>query len=377
MVELKQFYTETALSKELASLISLPNPMSCLELSAGEGSLLDSVLEKYPEIRITAIDIDPKNHSKLIKKYSKHVVLCGDATDTELINKIKYKRFDIAVCNPPFKSIDNNRNHRALINNILGKDVSSKKIRAELIFLCLNLSLINSDGQLAIILPDLFFCSANYSWLRETLATRFKISTIIECAHNSFQKTEAKTHIYHIEKTSLHPRDNITYVVGGLQKIISPHEFIRKFDDSIDTESVRPHYSICRGSMSGKQCKESGLPYFHTSSFANSEDYNRSIDECLINKPTASCGDILIARVGTRVLGKTIVYAGQPALISDCIFRIRFDNQELRDCFLNEWESVRDKWIKDNANGTCAKHFSMRSMRTLVSTIINSSMIPP
>ena len=61
-----QFYTSYDLGMKMISLISnKDNITNVVDLSIGEGALIDSVIERYPQAKVFGIDIDIKNIKKL------------------------------------------------------------------------------------------------------------------------------------------------------------------------------------------------------------------------------------------------------------------------------------------------------------------------
>ncbi|WP_413739830.1 N-6 DNA methylase [Sodalis sp. RH14] len=371
MVEFKQFYTSETISDLLVSLLSHTDVASCLELSAGEGALLDAILKRFSGIKITAIDIDNKNFHKLLEKYPEHRIFCCDSTHEELLDTLDGQLFDVAVCNPPFLSVSSNDYLRSIISRVFNYNVKTKKIRAEIIFLCINLLHLVPNGQLAIILPELFFSSDQYLWLRKALTEKYVINQIVECEHNSFVNTEAKTHIYHLVNRIPKKQHEfkITIKPNAFQgtKIIRLQDFVSKRHVETST-SFDDYFIIFRGKLSGKECKESSYPYFHTTSFnARFESFENSIE---YSARKAQKNDILIARVGTRILGKTEVFLGNSAIVSDCIFCIRIFDASIREYFLNFWLQNRSDWLKNNAKGTCAKHISLYSVKELIESVI-------
>jgi len=368
VVEYKQFYTELDVSVKLSNSIEATNPERCLELSAGEGALITAILDKYPKISVTAVDIDNKNSCILESKFRGIEVICGDSTSSEVCESITDESYDVALCNPPFKNIPTSDFIDSVVNAMVGRNKKSKHIRAEIVFLLINLKKLKPLGELAIILPDMFFTSLNYLWLRKYLISNFSLMKIIECEHNSFKKTEAKTHIYHIIKKRPEGFSLIDFCSGNECSKISYDEFISNENNSGISKEFDDKFFLFRGKLSGKDCKLSGLPYFHTTSF-NSITYFpdpkvREFDRCAIE------GDILIARVGTRVVGKTFIYNSTPALISDCIFCLRIENVKLREFFLMRWNADKGDWLFKNAKGTCAKNISLTAFRDYIRNVL-------
>lgn len=368
MVEFKQFYTERDVSDKLAGLIQTTLPETCLELSAGEGALIDAVLKIHPHVNITAVDIDKKNIAYLRKKYSGINVLCGDSTLPEVFDLIDNSSFDIALCNPPFKNIDINPFLASMVFDITGKKIKGDKIRAEVVFLLLNLKKLKFSGELAIILPDMFFSSLTYLWLRDFIIKNLNLRKIIECEHKSFKKTEAKTHIYHIKNENVRKQSNILFEKNGKEYHLSCVNFVSSNNFPEASEKYDDKFILFRGRKSGKECRNSGVSYFHTTSFDSHPAGKETTTDA--QEYTAFKNDILIARVGTRVLGKTIVFQGNPSLVSDCIFCLRISNENLRNYFFYRWVEEKENWISANAKGTCAKHFSLVSFKNYVRSCI-------
>lgn len=370
MVEFKQFYTQQGVSKLLISLLEHEEPVTCLELSAGEGALLDSASTKFPHMEITAFDIDPKNAGLLCAKYPNAHIYCMDSTNQEIHDILQDARFDIALCNPPFQTINNTKQFEVIVKDVLGTSISTKKIRSEIIFMAINLLYLKDGGELAIILPDLFFSSSLYIWLRKALLDRFTIKNIIECEHHSFLKTEAKTYIFHIKKSKSDAKtiSFFKYKNGNeLQKNeISTNSLIK---DEIHSKTTKNnYYSAFRGRLSGKECKKLGCSYFHTNSFKD-VTYTTA-EESIEGDFVAHKGDILIARVGSRVVGKHEIFKGNKAIVSDCIFCVTFYDDKFKSFFLDFWMKNKTEWLEKNIRGTCAKHISLISIRNLLDHIL-------
>ncbi|EKY3883892.1 N-6 DNA methylase [Enterobacter hormaechei] len=371
MVEFKQFYTQQGVSELLISLLEHEEPITCLELSAGEGALLDSASTKFPHMEITAFDIDPKNAALLSAKYPKADIYCMDSTDQKIHSILHSSRFDIALCNPPFQTINNTKQFESIVEDVFGTSISTKKIRSEVIFLAINLLYLKDGGELAIILPDLFFSSASYNWLRRALINNFTIKNIIECEHRSFLKTEAKTYIFHISK-SISEISKISYFkyknVGDIQKDYISVDSLEKKEPKL-SEPNNDYYSVFRGRLSGKECKKSGCSYFHTNSFKEIT-YTTTAEESIEEHFIAKNGDVLIARVGSRIVGEYEIFKGNKAVVSDCIFCLSFYNEDFKIFFLDFWMKNKHEWLESHISGTCAKHISLLSIRNLLEELL-------
>lgn len=99
------------------------------------------------------------------------------------------------------------------------------------------------------------------------MINNFSVSKIIECEHKAFKKTEAKTHIYHIRNVFSRKQSQIAFEKNGCEIYLSNMDFIFKNQFPDASEEFDDKFLLFRGKKSGKECRNSGLPYFHTTSF--------------------------------------------------------------------------------------------------------------
>ncbi|HAS0804688.1 TPA: N-6 DNA methylase [Enterobacter roggenkampii] len=379
MIKYNQYYTSKNISDLVTTLISISQPLTCLELSAGEGALLDSAKKKWPHLHCTTFDIDAKNIDLLREKFPEDLHYCVDATSEICRSLLKTKKFDIAVCNPPFSFIDIQENTKEYLNAAFGSIYSkSKKIRSEILFLALNLLALKDNGIVAIIVPELIIKGFAHEKIRRVIAKNLTIQYLIECEHKSFSKTEAKTFVLILKKTPSTKDSYFKYIkVNEFIEIIVSEQFMTNVfigPKKRSRESTESRYQILRGRLSGKECKKIALSYIHTTNMADDMcDINFKAPEINPENKTAIMNDILIARVGSRIVGKTnFVYQGN-AIISDCIFAVRFQNEADRVIFINYWKKNRDEWISKNCTGTCAKHITIANLSLLIDSILSST----
>ncbi|PKF50063.1 N-6 DNA methylase [Enterovibrio nigricans] len=369
MVELNQYYTSEATSFLLASMLDIAHVQSCLELSAGEGALIEPIKKLNQLVRFTTVDLDTQNTDKLKAKYPEDTHICGDALDLNL--NLNVNSFDLAVCNPPFSYAELSESYRQL----LGRDFTpifngSSRIRMEVLFILRNLTFLKQGATLAIIVPDFIFTSNALSNFREILFSKFTLSQVVECEHKSFKRTEAKTYILFIRKCD--PK-NVNYSVpyamlssGGIKnKEIKINSTFSKLN--LD-EGVG--YTIFRGSNSSKECRLSGRPFHHNySGIGELSGVSYEINaELVVGFKYALKGDILIHRVGRNV-GKTVFLDSDSVIVSDCIIVLRFLDSKLRSTFLDHWPLHKKEWVLENQKGTCAKNISISSIRNYISSL--------
>ncbi|WP_416001231.1 N-6 DNA methylase [Citrobacter portucalensis] len=375
MIQYNQYYTSKHISDLVTGLIKIRSPQTCLELSAGEGALLESVKKKFPAIHCTTFDIDPKNVNVLRTKFPTDLHFCADATGKQCQSILTSKEFDIAVCNPPFSmAMVDDVAHNYLKINFGNIYLKNKKIRSEILFLAINLTYIRNGGTLAIIVPELIIKGCSFEKLRSTLSESLSLKYLIECDCKSFSKTEAKTYVIILEKKA--PTKNSKYHYIKINRSIEiVHEekmdlstFVQKRKNK---QAKSNSYKIIRGKLSGKECKSSGKKYLHTTNMAADLE-QITLEENIFNsdEKTIIAGDIIIARVGSRVIGKTNIIASGSAIISDCLLSVRFKYEKDKRKFLDHWAKNKHEWIFTHAAGTCAKHITMTNLSSYIDSIL-------
>jgi hypothetical protein len=374
VVELNQYYTIDRISKVLTDLIpEINSVMRCLELSAGEGALLHSVSERWPAVKFTTIDLDPKNHQKLLTEFPSHEHYCCDALSDRVTLALRNKEFDLCVCNPPFGLMKSNPS----INRILGAEYNNfvskgGNVRSEIPFIIQNINYLRDGGVLAIILPELIVKSQRYHdfWLK--LRNENSILSVVECDHRSFKKTEAKTFIIYVMKGVPNSDSAIKYyeLSCSQDRHVISHKDVKEIFPDDPHEMFNGHVDgvvVFRGQISGKICKSLDVEYFHTTTHIDDFD-SLSVGINKSKYKTAVSGDILMHRVG-RSVGKVCHLISGELPISDCIIALRFEEKNKKELFLSFWRDNKDGWLQKNVKGTCAKHLTIDSVNKMLSEI--------
>ncbi|MGE0114864.1 MAG: Eco57I restriction-modification methylase domain-containing protein [Steroidobacteraceae bacterium] len=125
-----QFFTPSPVASFMASLIKLPKlsrPLSILDPGAGIGLLSAALLERLQgEGKVTAYELEPSFHAGLRQTLAgfkgSHDILCQDFIEAAVITVATGKAtnglFDVAILNPPYKKIQTDSHHRALMRKI-------------------------------------------------------------------------------------------------------------------------------------------------------------------------------------------------------------------------------------------------------------------
>lgn len=373
-----QYYTPSSVASFLAqralSHLNFP-PSNVLELAAGDGKLLAGLVEIMPDCNATAIDLDSENVSYLKEKYSGFNVIQANALND--IKALQNTDFDLGLANPPFISFVQVTPYiKSLLTDILNINIDKKqKIRSEIVFICQYLKLIKENGVLSIIIPSSIISGSRTKFFRSALIKTYEIIEVIYINEFDFFGTEAETFIMTIRKSK--PKKEIKIIT----KNINSKKEIEKKISTIDAEErMDPKFyskktsknnfilsnfaSIKRGSITHQKLKELDYEYIHSTNLMKEKKAKNEIPSG--NFHTAKRGDILMCRVGKRIIGRAIEYRGEEILYSDCIYRIRFNCEEKKKKFINFMNSeAGKKEISRISKGVCSKYITISDLKNL------------
>ncbi|MDG9918499.1 MULTISPECIES: N-6 DNA methylase [Pseudomonas] len=370
-MSLEQYYTEEGIGERLASMLPVMNPHECVELSAGEGALLLPIIRKWPNIKITTCELDPLNVSKLKSSFKgKHHNIDVLSDSFEKAFKGKLASFDFAVSNPPFSWRDTSEYDIAILETFGLRDLfPGSRIRSEVLFILQYLRLLAELACVAFILPEFIVCSAAFSKFRYRLLAFCNVVSIAEINSGAFKGTEAKTYILILKKGWSSESFIYTDTSGSSVKKQQKDFCVGLKQLHLDSlpYSDADEFSIKRGTLSGKECKSLGLPFFHTSGFHESATDVVSLQlrsGVITGKKvlTTTKGDILINRVGSRVVGRAVIVEDGQYLVSDCVFRVRLPSSVCSKTFLTFWMKEVFPNITLTARGTCAKYITINDV---------------
>ena len=367
----------------MVSLFQQDTPNRVIDLGVGHGSLLYAAYNRYNKADFYAADIDKKVISKISEQLPFVNALHIDGLSKGLSKQMKLKigSVDIAVCNPPYYRLDKTTELKDLFNKI-GLKNSTKLIKftSDIVFLAQNLQMLKKGGELGIILPDSAFTGHEFAVLREDLLTNHNIRGIIQLPDKIFKKTEARTHILLMEKCGQIQKRIPIYQSDFFGNIgeavnISTDDLLYRMDHSYYAWKELNKYSddimtlgdlnvaIKRGHKTKKYLQGKNIPFFHTTSFPS--DIKTKIN--LKNSPvfddvSTEPGDILIARVGKRCIGKVAMVNSGNQVISDCVYRVRAPKKHRSRIFRELISDKGQQWLRIIAHGVCAQVISKRDL---------------
>lgn len=344
-MQLNQYYTDSNISDKLINSLEIQYPNQAFDLGFGSGELLKSVKRRWSKIRLAGADIDPQNVSfAKSEALIDSVELDGFLENVPNIILEKYGNIDILVSNPPFfqKRISDNCLKILQSADLLDCiSIKNKTIPSELIFLAQNLRLLSETGEIGIILPAGLITGERWKSLRSLLFIRYNMKNIIQLPENSFSQTEAQTFMLIFSKNNeLNKNTIILSHVDKTKKILIPisdaveradynyYEYKRQSPNLVKVETN--DFNILRGNKSRVKLKVDQIRHIHSTDF--SKDPSVITLENNTHKDVKVCetGDILVARVGSRCVGR-IMYVSEGSLpISDCVIVIRAKSKKIR-----------------------------------------------
>ncbi|PML78823.1 N-6 DNA methylase [Enterovibrio norvegicus] len=376
--EHEQFYTSRELGRLLLSLLPgktwVSGKLNVLDLCMGQGALLECVSEIAPQAALFGTDIDPVNIDAVNLNDQLDIdARCIDATTPELRRIYSKKYFDVIVGNPPFKLIHNDKYIKRELESV-GYSSRSTYIEAEIYFLLYGLKILKNGGYLAYILPDGIFTKVSLKGLRKFLVSNFCVHSVMEIEPGYFDGTEAKTHLLIIQKDS--PTKSVVSLFKDEHptQVITNYEFEERGDYSFYSKACALKMKtleslgveIFRGRNTKKVLLGFGVEnYIHTTHISHSGSILKT-SSFADDKLVATKGDIVIARVGTRCLGKFGVVESGQFYVSDCVFIIRSDNPKNQRLILNTLSSSFGRnWIKSVSKGVGARHITTTDLYQL------------
>jgi len=357
-VQLNQFYTESKFGDILVQKLSLSSPNNALDLGFGAGNLLHAAKRRWGHLNLIGIDIDKKN---VIDAKSKSLIEALELNGFEpslpdVIND-QFGDIDLLVSNPPYFSRELDDGSKQILNSIGMLDCISsklKKIPAELIFLAQNLRLLSRAGELGIIMPAGIVSGENWKPVREFLFSNYSVTNVIQLPTNSFKKTDAQTFILTVKHKS-HLNESIPLSHINERTILSIQQ-----QDAVVRADYTYHkgralltcgndisindFSLYRGNRSHNQLTEVTDMHLHTTNMPDHAVKKGVANAAIKGAKNTQPGDILVARVGRRCLGRVIFIDKGSVPISDCIIGIRPKTTQIGKMI---WERISSSHCKN------------------------------
>lgn len=333
-----QFFTPKNIAKNLAVFIKQPDLV--IDLYAGSGRLHIPILEsdERAKLNVLAIDIDPNISNYTDDSRVKYIT--ADCLDPEAVSKYiaaYLKPKTLIVLNPPFRHLNSHteQHYWQKISNI---ELSSNKFthRVECLALASALSSAPMGARIVAIIPETLIKTERLSFYFQTLTSLYNMEVLTTFKRERFGLAEVDVAIISLEKISN-------------ECLVS---YLNKRTPELVTNIGNYPFNLFRGKVCSADIRDSQVSVRHLKlgGIPLSLD-NNAIDSSL--GKTVQKGDILIARVGARMLGRVgIVITGQ-ASINESVLCLRVENQVYRKKLYQLLVSEKYlNWLKEEARGT-------------------------
>ncbi|PPD00225.1 MAG: hypothetical protein CTY35_02950 [Methylotenera sp.] len=373
-----QYYTEKAYGDELVKKLTLTAPKQALDIGFGSGNLLRAAKRRWNDIDLIGIDIDYKNIEKA-EKYREINAIELNGFDPSLPDTIvnRFGKIDLLLSNPPYFSHQFDSTTKSILQSVGLLDCLSSKLKtipAELVFLAQNLRLLSENGELGIILPAGLISGERWKNVRRYLFSNYHVSNVIQLPINCFKKTDAQTFILTIKKKVSYDSSsvNLSHASVNQSLLINLKEAEQRADfnyyfnkDQLKSTSQFDEldYQVFRGNKSFHDLKSISDEYLHTTSLAKIPNSINLRTMPIVGCKNTQSGDIVLARVGRRCLGR-VHYINIGSLpISDCIICIRPKNKKIGNTIFKALSSINfQTYVEKVALGVGAKYITHQTI---------------
>jgi len=388
--------TSLCFSDLLVNQIEHDHISSVLDLGAGEGALSASAMSRWKGAALYATEMDDHRLGILRQKFPWASIFLTDSLSPRLpdIIGLNSTGLDAGVCNPPFQYLPKSQEVVSVLRD--GGLTTVEKLThfsKDMVFLFQYLRMLRKGGYLSIVLPESIIANENFTLIREWLLSNHGVESILELPKNAFANIEAQTHILTLKKNGvsgnfvlLGKASNQGRIMGLIR--VNPGDLVKRMDysyhhwavsgknSSVRTISLRElDVQILRGRSSKKLLKSQNRPFLHTSDLCDAHPgLPISLQKnALSQAPVALPGDIILARVGTRCIGRVGFVVSGAATISDCLFIVR-SHRKWQKKLLNEFISpYGKKWIDAHSKGVGASFLSKKDLLNFPLRLLNES----
>lgn len=368
--QLGQFMTPESIAYAVARELGPCDAV--VDFAVGEGALLRAVAQQAKgPVELYGFDIDCKRLSEAAKNLSGAHLRKENGLTAKLDSKVGIRLGYVG--NPPFVG-GTEDGLPWLAKAFTGLSGKLGSDRAEVQFLARALVTARaSNARVVFVMPIGFADGDVYRRFRTLLMEQYQLIKVIEVFGNrAFLDTEARTVVLVIDtkgqggveteicemchadvtpqmvlKTHLTPgaRLDARYHKAMLSSPIGGPQ-LKDLDVSID-----------RGVISRKEAENLCIPAVHTTDLnrATNGRITRPIHESIYaGVLTATKGDILLPRTGSRVRWEPVIMSAGEAVITDHVFRIRAPARIRELVYQSLCRPEFDAWLKGASKGVCA-----------------------
>jgi hypothetical protein len=303
------YFTPPELSRSLLASVSTRPPRVVVDICAGHGNLLRAARARWPEVGLVGNDLYRDRPKKLQgmewhRRDGRHFAREMFQSGLEI---------DLVVGNPPFGRSRIPRLVSGADEVDLNRLLRSPRIECGMVVA--SALLVGPRGTLATLVPDSMVRGSSYHPLRSWLAGRFEAFQVIRLGRQMFGRRDLG--VAFLIAHRIRPKRELPGLLGTDAFAHAAVTGSQPHADFVARGVITTADFNARGSAAVLHCnrQDRGCAYQvqHTTA-----DNARSVP----NEHWVAKGDIIVCRVGRNAGVATVYQEREPALVSDCVFRV-------------------------------------------------------
>lgn len=360
-----RFYTPVEISEDIANHAGEYDLI--VDLFSGVGNLYKAFFRKGYANRALAFDINPAVFPEIDSN--------GQVTNklVDCLNPIEIRKelnghsgVAAIILNPPFKRIPISQEllYWKKFSNYHPKYCTQ---RIECIAIAAAISAAPKDSVLYVIIPDIVKESKQASIFFNALKKNFSLTVVKNYKRARFSSAEVDVVVIQLRK---HSNECITKIIerierrNGCNRIVLNNDFSNNIGFTLFRGRVRSENDR-KTQISVKDLKKGGISIVGN----KNELALKKLNE--INYSIA--GDILLARVGQRTIGRVGIIIDDCVLTNESILTLRISNERVRMIVYSELKSTSFiDWCERKARGTANYFITKKDFNKYILTIVNA-----
>lgn len=359
-----RFYTPFEISDDIAKHAGKKELV--VDLFSGLGNLYKAFLKRGYAKKAIAFDINPsafinnESNNRVINKVVD--CLCPATVKMELNGYGKH--VTAFILNPPFKRIPKTQ-ELLYWEKFNGFQPTIITQRIECVAIAAAINAAPKDSVIYVIIPEIVLESQQASVFFEILRKNYSMEVLRKYKRAKFSSAEVDVAVIMLKKNSN------ACVTDFFQNIDLRGRYI---NNNSELESSNSQFDLFRGKVrsphdrkiqiSAKDLKTGGIDIIG----------NKKEKELKKAKEINYCaaGDILIARVGQRMIGRVGFVSKDCVLINESLFSIRIPNQEARSFVYQKLISDNFiEWCNSSARGTANYFITSKDLNQYIENLIS------
>ena len=363
------FYeTPEWIADKIAMNLDLSRRPLVIDLGAGTGSLVKALKACKPGVKSLGVEVD-RSHDILLGKVVDQILTIDLVAHSIPEESLPAGSNRVIVSNPPFGKVRMDGSIRARLERfeLINPSTASQNARLEAVFLSEALKHVKKGSSIAFIISASLLYHDFWKTLRKTLVNKHLLFKVMLLPPKAFKGTEVESAVVFL-KPYAGAGDEI--VVEDYCTNIVPFPIpLKVFEEGFHgyTYPSQQHgvlgqivKEMYRGRSCSKVLSDNHIDHLHSSDINSLHSdqirlKNKKILPAYLSEKVAMPGDILIARVGTRCVGASVLVESGHAVISDSVISVRVPPKKRLSVFRKISSEAGRNWLCQAARGACAK----------------------